>query len=136
MWKLIGSPSNILPCFLRMDILALGLSFPHFLIGVICTLGYRPSSVHLGRKSVSAIVSASLVEPHKNELLLAVACYFWPKNESLLAVACYFCPNTFNAFIFCSGPMTPLLDVLALNSLDITSPCNPLSAPRRPIILV
>ena len=44
------------------------------------------------------------------------------KNEPLLSAVSYFWHDTFNAFIFGHGPMTPtLLDVILLTDLNVTA---------------
>lgn len=50
------------------------------------------------------------------------------KDESMLSAATYFWSDTFNAFLFGQGQMTPtLLDITMLTGLDITSSANPVS---------
>ena len=48
------------------------------------------------------------------------------KNEPLLKAACYFWSNSFNAFMFKQGPMTPTLaDVHMLTGLSFSENINP-----------
>nr|CAE02174.2 OSJNBa0080E14.5 [Oryza sativa Japonica Group] len=50
------------------------------------------------------------------------------KDEPLMASAAYFWSNTFNAFLFNQGPMTPtLIDITMITVLDVTSSANPIS---------
>lgn len=54
------------------------------------------------------------------------------KNEPLLKAACFFLSNTYNAFLFGHGPMTPTLaDIHMLTGLNITGQEHPHSLPDK-----
>ena len=84
------------------------------------SLGWRDWLIKVAAKkrpdwillNVDQCITLSLSDMKKNELLLKAACYFWS--------------NSFKAFMFRQGPMTPsLADVHMLTGLSFSENINP-----------